>query len=62
MGILKSVFKNPPFLPIQFCEPITQYNVSFDHFFSTLLRGGRGYNRKIAQIEVFPIIFATDCR
>ena len=36
-------------------------DASFTHCSSTLLRGRRGEKHKIVQIEVFPIIFVTDC-
>ena len=55
MGILKSVFKIPPFAPIQCCEPITLLDASFAHYSSTLFSGGR------SPTSSFSIIFVTDC-
>ena len=60
MGILKSLFKNPPSPPTQCWKPITQLDSSFAHCFSTLLRGGSGEKHEIALIAVFPNIFVTD--
>ena len=61
MGILKSVFKNPPSPHIQCSEPIAKLDASFAHCFSILLRGGRGQQHEIALVAVFAIIFVTDC-
>ena len=61
MEIIKSVFKIPPPLPIQYCEPITLLDTSFAHYSSTLLIWGRGEKHKSIQIPVFPKIFVTDC-
>ena len=61
MGILNSLFKNPPSPPTQCWKPITYLDGSFAHCCSTLLRRGRGEKHEIALIAVFPIIFVTDC-